>query len=116
MQPDIRRIIATDAHRRRAGRCPAILHSLGTGESFAIEATTDCFIDVTSDIRVRNEATRILLFDSGVVIDIAFDDDIAFSGRDSTSGETFTGRAGGSSSVTIYNDQRAEYFQYAIVE
>jgi hypothetical protein len=91
-----------------------MLHSLGTGESFAVEATPEGFIDVASGNRVRTDATHILL--PGAVIDIVFDDDIAFSGHDSTSGETFTGRAGGGSSVTIYDDHRADYFQYAIVE
>jgi len=116
MQAEVRRIIAIDAHRRRSGRCPVMLHSLGTGESFAIEATTDGFIDVASGTRVRTDASCILLAGNGGVIDIAFDDDIAFSGRDSLSGERFSGRAGGGSSVTIYDDQRADYFQYAIVE
>ncbi len=116
MQPEIRRIIAIDAHRRRTGRCPTMLHSLGTGESFAIEVTPEGFVDVASGARVRTNATHILLPGNGAVIDIVFDDDITFSGRDSASGEKFTGRASGGSSVTIYDDHRADYFQYAVVE
>ena len=115
MQPEIRRIIAVDAHRRRTGHCPTMIHSLGTGESFAIEATTEGFIDVASGTRVRSDASRILLPGDSAVIDIVFDDDIAFSGHDRTSGENFTGRSGGGSTVTIYDDQRVGYFQYAIV-
>jgi hypothetical protein len=116
MQPEIRRIIATDAHRRRTGHCPAAIHSLGTGESFAIEATEDGFIDVASGIRVRTDSTRILLPGNSAVIDVVLDDDIAFSGYDSASGERFSGRSGGGCSVTIYDDQRVGYFQYAIAD
>jgi hypothetical protein len=115
MQPEIRRIIAVDAHRRRIGRCPTLVHSLGTGESFAIEPTPDGFVDVQSGLRVRSEAARIVLPGDGAAIDIALDDDIAFSGYDPASGERFTGRAGGGSSVTVYDDRHADYFQYAVV-
>jgi hypothetical protein len=41
--------------------------------------------------------------------------DVTFSGFDPGSGERFTGRAGGGSSVTIYDSRQENYFQYAVV-
>ncbi len=111
MRPEIRRIIAIDAHRRRTGRCPTMIHSLGTGESFAIEPAFDGFTDVGSGLRARVDEGRILL--PGTSIEIRLGDDVGFSGFDPESGESFTGRSGGGSSVTIY--QRDDYYQYAVV-
>ena len=116
MQPEIRRIIAVEAHRRRTGRCPTLVHSLGTGESFDIEPTQDGFMDVQSGLRVRSDATRILLPGDGEAIDLVLSDDVAFAGYDPTSRERFTGRAGGGSSVTIYDSERGDYFQYAVAD
>lgn len=114
MRPDIRRIIAVDAHRRSSGRCPTAIHSLGTGESFEIEPTADGFIDLASGARARTERARIVLSGGAASIDIAFDGDVIFSGFDPTSGERFTGRTSGGASVTIYDAQGVNYFQYAV--
>lgn len=117
MEPEIRRIIAVDAHRRRTGRCPTTIHSLGTGESFAVEPAADGFTDVASGLKVRSDPTHIMLQGDGAVIDLAFEEgNIVFSGHDSKSGENFTGRAGGGSSVTIYDADQTQYFQYAVAE
>jgi hypothetical protein len=116
MDPELRRIIAVEAHRRRTGRCPVLIHSLGTGESFDIEPRPDGFVDISSGRRVRSEADRIHLPADGLAVDIRFDDDIAFSGFDPASHERFSGRAGGGSSVTIYDGEEVGYFQYAVVD
>ena len=50
MPPEIRRIIAVEAHRRRSGHCPVRLYSLGTGETFEINPTADGFVDMTSGV------------------------------------------------------------------
>ena len=34
MTATTRRIIAIEAHRRRTGHCPTLIHALGTGETF----------------------------------------------------------------------------------
>jgi hypothetical protein len=114
MRADIRRIVAVDAYRRCAGRCPTAIHSLGTGESFDIEPTADGFIDVVSGASARTEPARIVLSGGAAAIDIAFDGDVTFGGFDPISGERFTGRTGGGASVTIYDAQGADYFQYAV--
>jgi hypothetical protein len=115
MQPEIRRIIAVDAHRRRTGLCPQMIHALGTGESFAIALAPDGFTDLASGLRVRVDARHIRLSGGAAPIEIALDDDIAFAGFDPASGERFTGRACGGSSVTIYDSRQDDYFQYAVV-
>jgi hypothetical protein len=46
-------------------------------------------------------------------VTVALDGDIGFSGVDQATGQRFTGRAGGGTTVTIY--QHDDYFQYAIV-
>jgi hypothetical protein len=114
MQPEIRRIVAADAHRRKTGRCPRLIHSLGTGESFVIEPTSDGFIDLASGLQVRCEAGAVALCESNLAINIALTDDIAFSGFDPNSGEHFHGRAGGGATVTIYDARMVDYFQYAL--
>jgi hypothetical protein len=114
MQSDIRRIVAVDAHRRKTGRCPTVIHSLGTGETFCIEPTSDGFIDLQSGRHVRCELDGIVLPESDVTIRTGFSGDIAFSGFDPLSQEVFFGRAGGGATVTIYDDQMIDYFQYAV--
>jgi hypothetical protein len=116
MQPDIRRIVAIDAHRRKTGRCPTVIHSLGTGESFRIEPTTDGFIDLQSGRHVRCEAAGIVLPESNTAIDTGFSGDVAFSGFDPLSQETFFGRAGGGATVTVYDERMVDYFQYAVAD
>ncbi|MFT8242933.1 hypothetical protein [Roseomonas sp. BN140053] len=113
MHPDLRRIIAVEAHRRRTGRCPATVHALGTGESFAVEASPDGFHDLASGLRVRSEPAGIVLED-GSTVELRLDGDVFFSGRDAVSGEYFTGRAGGGASVTLYPTVGTDYFQYAM--
>jgi hypothetical protein len=116
MQPDIRRIVAIDAHRRKTGRCPTVIHSLGTGESFDIEPTTDGFIDLQSGRKVRCERAGVVLPESNTAIDTGFVGDVAFSGFDPLSRETFFGRAGGGATVTVYDERMVDYFQYAVAE
>lgn len=114
MQADVRRIIAVEAHRRRSGRCPVLVHSLGTGESFDIQPRPDGFLDVASGVAVRISGDRLLLPDDRRTIDLHLTGDIAFDGYDHTSDERFSGRAGGGASVTIYDSDRTNYFQYAV--
>jgi hypothetical protein len=114
MPPEIRRIIAVEAHRRRTGRCPAMIHSLGTGESFAIAVGPDGFTDTETGLRVRVAPGRIVL-PGAPAIELTLDDDVGFSGFDPGSGERFSGRAGGGSSVTVYDGRQEHFFQYAVV-
>ena len=92
-----------------------MIHSLGSGESFGIAPMPDGFTDLASGTRVRVDARHILLPCGAAPIEIALAGDIAFAGFDPASGERFTGRAGGGSSVTIYDRRQDEYFQYAVV-
>lgn len=115
MQAEVRRIIAVEAHRRRSGRCPVLLHSLGTGESFDIQPTSDGFVDLASGVAVRVSGDKILLPGNQRTIDFRFTGDVAFDGYDHASNETFSGRAGGGASVTVYDGERVNYFQYAVV-
>lgn len=48
MTPVLRRIVAVEAHRRAAGCTASLLHSLGTGETFAIHIDADGFTDEAS--------------------------------------------------------------------
>ena len=114
MQSDIRRIVAVDAHRRKTGRCPTVIHSLGTGESFRIEPTADGFIDLQSGRPVRCVTDGIALSESDITIASGFSDDVAFSGFDPLSQEIFFGRAGGGATVTVYDQRMVDYFQYAV--
>jgi hypothetical protein len=114
MRPEIRRIVAVEAHRRRTGRCPRLVHALGTGESFAIAPGPDGFTDLASGIVARAEPARIVLEGTGAAIAFALDGDVAFWGCDPTTGVRFTGRAGGGASVTVYAGD--DYFQYAMPE
>jgi hypothetical protein len=115
MQPEIRRIVAVEAHRRRTGRCPMCVHSLGTGETFAIEPAGDGFVDVASGLRVRVDGNRITVPSLRATIDLALVGDIGFDGYDHSSSERFSGRAGGGASVTVYSRGQDDFFQYAVV-
>lgn len=114
MRPEIRRIIAVEAHRRRTGQCPVCVHSLGTGETFEIRPTVDGFVDEASNLAVRIADGRILIPDADAAIDLKLTGDISFEGFDNDSRETFTGRAGGGASVTIYDAAHVDFFQYAV--
>src|SRR5262245_7840663 len=114
MQPEIRRIIAVEAHRRRSGCCPVLIHSLGTGESFDIKPTADGFVDLASGLSVRVAEGQILVPAIGGVIDFYLTGDIAFAGYDHSGNEPFSGQAAGSVSVTVYDRGRRNYFQYAV--
>jgi hypothetical protein len=114
MRPEIRRIIAVEAHRRRTGQCPVRVHSLGTGETFEIRPTADGFVDETSNLAVRISDERILIPDADAAIDLRLTGDVTFEGVDNGSRETFTGRAGGGASVTIYDAATIDFFQYAV--
>ena len=113
MRPELRRIVAVEAHRLRSGACPRVIHAMGTGESFPVVARHDGFLDVESGIVVRSEPGRIVLPDGAIAFRL--EGDIAFAGFDPDSRERFTGRAGGGASVTIY-DARGDWFQYAMLD
>jgi hypothetical protein len=114
MQPEIRRIIAVEAHRRRTGRCPVLVHSLGTGESFDIKPANDGFLDVTSGLNVRVAEGQITVPSLRAIIDLALEGDVGFSGYDHMDDEPFSGRAGGGASVTLYDRGQRDFFQYAV--
>lgn len=114
MQPDLRRIVIVEAHRRRSGRCPRRVHSLGTGETFEIELAADGFLDVASGTTVRVNGTRILLPDGRGPIDLTLVGDVDFDGYEHGGREPFSGRAGGGASVTLYDRDQNDYFQYAV--
>jgi hypothetical protein len=114
MDPDVRRIIAVTAHCRCTGDCPNLVHSLGTGESFAIEPGAQGFRDVASGIGVLTSGRDEIVRSDHGAIELRFDGDVAFFGRLQTTGEAFTGRAGGGVSVTIYEASGERFFQYAM--
>ena len=114
MQPEIRRIIAVEAHRRRTGRCPVLVHSLGTGETFDIRPADNGFLDVTSGLNVRVSDGQILVPSLRATIDLSLEGDVSFVGYDHMDDEPFSGRAGGGASVTLYNRGQHDYFQYAV--
>lgn len=111
MTPDQRRIVAVEAHRRRSGRCPVRLHSLGTGETFEINPLSDGFVDVASGVTVRSNGTQIALPTGAIELWLV--GDIFFEGV--VDGAHFTGRAGGGASVTLYDENSDDYFQYTVV-
>ena len=113
MTPDTRRIVAIEAHRRRTGHCPTRVYSLGTGEIFDVTPAADGFLDVATGLIVRSNGRQIKLPAGSVDLDLV--GDVFFEGRDQTSGEPFTGRAGGGASVTLYGSDGDDYFQYAMV-
>jgi hypothetical protein len=114
MQPEIRRIIAVEAHRRRSGRCPVRLISLGTGEIFEIRPTAAGFVDVDSNLSASTSNSGILLEGVDGAIDLRLNEDVAFDGYDHSSKEPFTGRAGGGVSVTIYDPGGINFYQYVV--
>jgi hypothetical protein len=114
MSPDLRRIVIVEAHRRRSGRCPLRVHSLGTGETFDIKPAADGFYDVASGTTVRIDGAQILFADGRGPIDLALVGDVGFDGFEHARREPFSGRAGGGASVTLYDRGRHDYFQYAI--
>ncbi|HVZ50874.1 MAG TPA: hypothetical protein VG986_02835 [Pseudolabrys sp.] len=114
MEPDLRRIVVVEAHRRRSGRCPLRVHSLGTGETFEIRPAADGFTDVASGMTVRSDGARIVLPDGRGPIDLSLVGDVGFEGVERGSAEPFSGRAGGGASVTLYDRSRADFFQYAV--
>ena len=114
MQPEIRRIIAVEAHRRRTGRCPVLVHSLGTGETFDIKPADDGFLDVTSGLSVRIADGQIKVASLRATIDLSLEGDVGFFGYDHMDDEPFTGRAGGGVSVTLYDREQRDFFQYAV--
>jgi hypothetical protein len=111
MHPDTRRIIAVEAHRRRTGHCPGMIHALGTGETFAIEPACHGFTDLETGSKIRIDANLILL--PTTTIELRLHQDVSFAASDLVSGEIITGRAGGGSSVTLYDHD--DYYQYAVV-
>lgn len=115
MSPDITRIIAVEAHRRRSGRCPVLIHSLGTGNSFDIRPAADGFLDVTSGLTVQVSGDQLHLRELDATIDLRLAGDIGFDGFDHVSHEPFSGSAGGGTSVTVYDGAGKNFFQYAVV-
>jgi hypothetical protein len=115
MPPEIRRIIVVEAHRRRSGHCAVRLYSLGTGETFEINPTADGFVDMTSGVSASSAEGRILLAGKPGAIELNLTGDVGFEGYDHISDEAFTGRAGGGASVTIYDRDQRDFFQYAVV-
>lgn len=113
MRPELRRIVAVEAHRRRSGAYPRVIHAMGTGESFRVVARDDGFLDVESGIVARSEPGQIVLSNGSITFGL--EGDVAFAGFDPDSRERFTGRAGGGASVTIY-DSRGDWFQYAMLD
>ena len=113
MAPEIRRIVAVEVHRRRTGRCPVLVHSLGTGESFGIEPLPEGFRDLASGHVVRPAPEGIHLDGAGPV-DIRLVGDVAFEGYDHGAAEAFSGHAGGGASVTLFDSRRIGFFQYAV--
>jgi hypothetical protein len=114
VQPEFRRIVAVEAHRRRTGHCPVRVHSLGTGETFEIKPAAGGFFDVASGLEVHVVDGRITLPSLGASIDLTLSGDVGFDGYDHVSGEPFSGRAGGGASVTLYDRGQNNYFQYAV--
>jgi hypothetical protein len=113
MQPEIRRIIAVEAHRRRSGRCPVRIISLGTGETFDIRPTAAGFLDVSSNMTVSTKDGCIVLPNADA-IDLRMNEDVGFDGYDHSSKEPFSGRAGGGVSVTIYDSGGIHFYQYVV--
>jgi hypothetical protein len=114
VQPEFRRIVAVAAHRRVTGHCPVRVHSLGTGETFEIKSVEGGFLDLASGLNVRAEDGKITIPAIPAVIDLKFVSDVWFDGFDHVSGEWFSGRAGGGATVTLYDRDQSNYFQYAV--
>ncbi len=91
------------------------LYSLGTGETFEINPTAEGFVDIASGVSASTADGRIVLAGRRGAIDLRLNGDVAFDGYDHISDEVFTGHAGGGASVTIYDRDQQNYFQYAVV-
>ena len=91
------------------------LHSLGTGETFEIRPASDGFVDVTSGLTIQVSGNRITVPSLAAVVDFSLNGDVGFDGYDHDSAEHFSGRAGGGTSVTLYDGEGRNYFQYAVV-
>lgn len=103
-----------EAHRRRSGRTPSRIHSLGTGETFPIQPSPDGFVDVATGMTIRSRGDAIVLPDGSTPVELKLIGDILFEGVEHPGGEPFFGRAGGGSSVTIYDRAQNDYFQFAL--
>jgi hypothetical protein len=111
----IRRLIAVEAHRRRTGRCPTMIHALGTGDTFSIRPLADGFLDEDTGCRLRVEPGGLMRPEGAAPVELRLTGDIAFEGLDHNSAERFTGRAGGGSSVTLYGAGAQDFSQFAVV-
>lgn len=114
MQPEIRRVIVTDAHRRRTGRCPVLLHSMGTGETFRIKPFQDGFTDVASGLTAHYADGGIRLASDADTIELTGGDDVTAAGYDPASRQRFTVRASGGVSVTLFAGWAKQYWQFAV--
>ena len=114
MRPELRRIVAVAAHRSVTGRYPVRIHSLGTGETSDIKEADGGFLDMASGFNVRIDGGTITVPSLQATVDLRFSSDVGFDGYDHSSGEPFTGRAGGGVSVTLYDRGQSNYFQYAV--
>lgn len=109
----LRRLVAAEAHRRRTGRWPHTLHSLGTGESFFLADHGGTLRDEETGALLTSTEAGAQVNPGGVVA-LAMEGDVWFRGQVAATGERFTGRAGGGSSVTLY-DEAGDFFQYAVM-
>jgi len=115
MTATTRRIIAIEAHRRRTGHCPTLIHALGTGETFEVEPFADGFLDRGSGQRVEATPDRRLLSAGRALAELRLTGDLGFEGFDVGASERFTGSAGGGASVTLHGADPKDYSQYAVV-
>ena len=114
MDPVVRRIVAVSAHAARTGRLPKLVCSLGNGEATDIRPTDDGFVETASGLAVRLAPPDLAIEGFREPLRLELEDDVFFAGYDPGSGERFTGRCGGGSSVTIYESASGDYFQYAL--
>ena len=113
MDATLRRMVAVEAHRRRTGHCPVLVHALGTGESFAIEPLAEGFRDAATGL-TAHPLPEGMAVDGAAPIDIRHRGDVWFDGFVHGTGEAFSIRAGGGASVTLYDQRETEFFQYAV--
>lgn len=113
-RPLLRRAIAVTAHYRRTGRCPAIIHSLGGGDSFEIRPTRNGFLDCASGVEVTFRPFALLLGGAPQAIELGLEGDIGFFAYDPGTETRFAGRCGGGASVTLYDLASNDFFQYAV--
>lgn len=113
MSPTDRRIIAVAAHIRRSDRCPAIIHSLSNGESFLIGTHAAGFRDIQACLDVRIDGNRLIANDDLLAV-LDFDGDVDFYGFCFNCNERYVGRAGGGTTVTILDENRIAFEQFAV--